>query len=119
MEGKCVLDVAHSDSASLDEHANDVEAISVRGETVPRDPNPRGAAQLLLLAPVHRFDRTAEPRAASSLDLDERHHPMSLDHEVDVTVPGPEAPLHYAPPPPPKPPLRYPLPQLAECLPGR
>jgi len=119
VERKCVLDVPDSHSASLDEHANDIEAVGVRGPAMPIDPDPRGAAQLPLLPPVDRLDRTAEPRAASSLDLDERYHPVSLDHEIDVPVPAAEATLYHPPPPSPKPPLRDPLPQLAECLPGR
>jgi len=119
MEGKCVLDVADADPISLDEHANDVEAIGVRGAAMPVDPDPRRTAQLLLLLPVDRLDGTAKPRAAPSLDLDERYQPVPLDYEIDVAVPAPEATLNHAPPPQPKPSLRDPLPQLAECLPGR
>jgi len=119
MEGKCVLDMADSYPIPLDEHANDVEAIGVRRAAMPVDPDPRRAAQLLLLPPVDRLDGTAKPRAAPSLDLDERHQPVSLDYEIDVAVPAPEATLHHAPPAQPKPSLRDPLPQLPECLPGR
>ena len=119
MEGKCVLDVADPHPIALDEHANHVEPVSVGGPAVAIDPDPRRAAQLPLFSPVHRFDRTAEPIAASSLDLDERHYAISLDHEIDVAMPGAEPALHHAPPALPKPSLRDPLPQLAECLPGR
>src|SRR3954447_4038918 len=55
MEGKCVLDVADPHPISLDEYANDVEPIGVRGPAVAIDPDPRRAAQLLLLPPVDRF----------------------------------------------------------------
>ena len=119
MEGKCVLDVADPHPISLDEHANDVEPVGVGGSAMAIDPDPRRTTQLPLLPPVHRLDGTAEPGAAPSLDLDERYHPVPLDHEIDVPVPASEAPLHHAPPPQPEPSLRDPLPQLAECLPGR
>src|SRR3954466_6061085 len=99
-----------SHSASLDEHANDIEAVGVRGPAMSIDPNPRGAAQLPLLPPSDCLDRTAEPRTAARLDLDERHITVSLDHEIDVLVPAPEAALYHPPPPAPKPPLRDPLP---------
>lgn len=119
MEGKCVLDVADPHSISFDEHANDVEAIGVGRAAMAVDPDAGGTAQLPLLPPIHRFYRPAEPRAAPSLDLDERDHPIPLDHEIDVTVPRAEPSLHDTPSAPPKPPFRDPLPQLAECLPGR
>src|SRR5689334_2056426 len=119
MEGKCVLDVPHPYPVSLDEHANDVEAIGVVGPAVTIDPDPGRAPQLTLLPPVDRLDRPPEPGAAPSLDLDERYHPVPLDHEIDVPVPAPEAALDHAPAPQPEPSLRDPLPQLAECLPGR
>jgi hypothetical protein len=86
---------------------------------VPIDPDAGGAAQLPLLPPVDRFDGTAEPAASPSLDLDEGHHPITLDHEVDVAMARPEPALHYAPPSPAEPSLRYALSQFAERLPGR
>ena len=119
MEGKCVLDVADPNPSSLDEHANHVEAIGVVGPAMAIDPDPRRPAQLTLLPPVDRLYGSAEPGASPSLDFDERHHPVPLDHEIDVPVPAPETALHHAPAPQPKPSLRDPLPQLAECLPGR
>jgi hypothetical protein len=66
-----------------------------------------------------RLDGTAEPAAPPSLDLDEGHQAIPLDHEVDVAMPGAEPALHDTPPALPKPSLRDPLSQLAECLPGR
>ena len=119
MEWKCVLDVPHAHPVPLDEHANDVEAIGVRGPSMAIDPDPRRPAQLPLLPPVHRLDGAAEPSASPSLDLDEGHYSIPLDHEIDIPVAAPEAALHDAPPPQAKPSLRDPLPQLAECLPGR
>jgi len=56
MEGKCVLDVPDPHPISLDEHANDVEAIGVRGAAVAGDPDPRRTAQLPLLSPVDRLE---------------------------------------------------------------
>jgi hypothetical protein len=114
VQWECVLDVADPDPLPLDENPDDVEAIGVRDPSVTGDPDTGGAAQLLLLPPVDGFDRTAEPIAASSLHLHERHHTVPLDHEIDVAVPGPEAALDHTPPTPPEPPLRDPLPQLAE-----
>ena len=114
MQWKRVFDVADPDPLPLDEDSHDVEAIGVRHPAMPGDPDAGGATQLLLLPPVDGFDRTAEPIAASSLHLHERHHPVPLDHEIDVAMPGAEAALDHPPPTPPEPSLRDPLPQLAE-----
>jgi len=67
---------------------------------------------------VNSLDRTTEFRAFSSLYLDEGHGAISLDHQIDVAMPIPEAPLDHPPATPPQPPLRYPLSQLPERLPG-
>lgn len=114
MEWKRVLDVADPDSLTLDQNADHVEPIGVVRPAMAGDPDARRASQLLLFPPVDRFDRSAEPIAAPSLDLYERHHPIPLDHEIDVAMPGAEPALHDAPPATPKPTLRDPLPQLAE-----
>ena len=114
MERKCVLDVADPDALAFDQNPDDVEPIGVARPTMARDPDARGASQLFLFPPVDRFDGSAEPIAAPSLDLDERHYPIPLDHEIDVAMPGAEPALHHTPPAPPKPSLRDPLPQLAE-----
>ena len=114
MEWKRVLDVANPDAPTLDQDPNDVEPVGVVRPAVAGDPDACGTSQLLLFPPVDRFDRSAESITASSLDLDERHHPISLDHEIDVAMPGAEPALHDAPPTLPKPSLRDPLPQLAE-----
>ena len=119
MEWKGVFDVADSDALTLDEDAHDVESVGVVRAAMARDPDARRTSQLFLLSPVDGFNRTAEAIAAPSLDLDERYHPVPLDHEIDVPVAAPEAPLHHTPPPQAKPSLRNPLPQIAECLPGR
>ena len=114
MEWKRVLDVADPDALALDEDPDHVEPVRVVRPAMAGDPDARRASQLFLLPPVDRFDGAAEPIAAPSLDLDERHYSISLDHEIDVAVPGAEPALHDAPPAPPEPPLRDPLPQLAE-----
>ena len=114
MEGKRVLDVADSHPLALDENTHDVEPVRVPGAAVTRDPDARRTSQLLLFTPVDRFDRTAEPVPAPSLDLDEGDHPIPLDHEVDVAMSGAEPALDHPPPPPPKPSLRNALSQLAE-----
>ena len=114
MEWKGVLDVADSDALALDEDPDDVEPVGIVRAAMARDPDARRTPQLFLLSPVDGFHRTAEPIAAPSLDLDERHHSIPLDHEIDVAMPRAEAALHDPPPALPKPSLRDPLPQLAE-----
>jgi hypothetical protein len=114
VERKCVLDVANSDALALDQNPHHIEPVGIVRPAMPGDPDAGRATQLLLLPPVDRFDGTAESVAAPSLDLDERHHPLSLDHEIDVAMPGAEPALDHTPSSLPKPPLRDPLPQLAE-----
>jgi hypothetical protein len=114
VEWECVLDVADPDPLSLDQDPHDVEAIGVRHSAVTRDPDAGGATQFLLLPPVDGLHRTAEAVSASSLHLHERHHAFPLDHEIDVAVSGPEPALDHPPASSPEPPLRDPLPQLAE-----
>ena len=114
MERKRVLDVADPHALALDQDPDDVEAVGVVQPAMAGDPDSRRASQLFLFPPVDRFYRTAEPIAAPSLDLDERHHSIPLDHEIDVAMPRAEAALHDPPPALPKPSLRDPLSQLAE-----
>jgi len=114
MEWKCVLDMADSDALPLDQNPDHVEPIGVVRSAMAGDPDARRTSQLFLFPPVDRFDRSAESITAPSLHLDERHYAISLDHEIDVTMPGAEPALHDAPPALPKPSLRDPLPQLAE-----
>ena len=114
MEWKCVFDVADSDALALDQHPHHVEPIRVVRSAMAGDPDARRTSQLFLFPPVDRFHGSAEPVAATGLDLDERHDPIPLDHEIDVAMPGAEPALHDAPPALPKPSLRDPLPQLAE-----
>jgi hypothetical protein len=106
--------VADSDALTLDEDPDHVEPVRVVRSPMAGDPDARRASQLFLFPPVDRFDRTAEPIAAPSLDLDERHQPIPLDHQIDVAMSGAEAALYDAPAPSPKPSLRDPLSQLAE-----
>ena len=109
MERKCVLDVADSDALALDQHPHHIEPVRIIRPAMAGDPDARRASQLLLLPPVDRFDGTAEPVPAPSLDLDERHHPIPLDDEIDVAMPGAEPALYDAPPALPEPSLRDPL----------
>ena len=119
MEGKCVLDVADPHPVSLDEHANDIEAIGVRRAAMAVDPDPGRATQLLLLPPVDRLDRLPEPIAAPRLHLHKSDRSLALDDEIDVPMAGPEASLEDTPARAPKPPLRDSLTQLSERLLGR
>jgi len=66
-----------------------------------------------------RFDRISKSKASPSLHFNERDCPLSLDHEIDVAVTAPESALDYPPSLSLEPPLRDPLAQLAELLPGR
>ena len=66
-----------------------------------------------------RFDGISKRKAFPSLHLNERDCSFSLDHEIDVAVAASETALHHAPSLPLEPPLRDPLSQLAELLPGR
>jgi hypothetical protein len=67
---------------------------------------------------VNGAERPAELRPFPGLHLDERYRPIPLDHQVDVPVAAAKAALHHAPPPPRQPPLRDPLSELPERLPG-
>ena len=83
------------------------------------DPDERRALQLLALPVVDCLDRTSKLRALPSLYLDKGDSSISLYNQIDVAMAASEAPLDNSPTAPPKPPLRYSLPELAECLPGR
>ena len=111
--------MADSDVLALDEDPDDVEPIGVLPAAVASDPDSGRTSQLLLLPPVDRFDRSAEPYPASRLDLDERDDALPLDHQIDIAMAGAESALHHSPPPRPEPPLRDALSQLAERLRGR
>ena len=60
-----------------------------------------------------------EPIAFARLYLHEHDRPLALDHEIDVAMTGPKAPLKHAPTRAPEPPLRDTLAELSERLPGR
>jgi len=68
---------------------------------------------------VNRLNRPTESGAFPSLYLDKCDGAIALDDQINVTVTAPESPLDNAPAAPPKPPLRDPLSELPECLPGR
>ena len=108
-----------SHTIAVHEHAHDVEAIVFPIPAMAIDPHVGRSSQLLALSPVDRFHRPAELRASSRLDLDERDSPVTFHHQIDVSMPVAEPPLHDAPPLPPEPSLRDLLSDLAECLPGR
>lgn len=119
MEGECVGNVTDTDAIAGYQDADHVEPVGLLRPPVTVDPDASGAPQLALLPPVDGRDGASELGTPSSLDLHERHHAVLLDYEIDVAMPGAEAALHDAPPPASEPPLRYPLAQLAQCLPGR
>jgi hypothetical protein len=110
--------VSYADPFTVDENANDVEAIRLQRPAVPVDPNPSRTRQLLLFSPVDRFDGISELAAAARLDLDEGHETLPFDDEIDVPMPVAEPALDDAPTLPPEPPFRDPFPELPECLPG-
>ena len=70
-----------------------------------------------MLLPVNRLDGIAERFAAPRLDLDERHHPLSLGNKIDVTVSASVAALKNTPALPSKPALRDFLSLQAQLLP--
>src|SRR5262249_8029462 len=111
--------VAHSHAIPLHEYPDDVEAVGIVRPTVTVDPDRGGADQLALLTPIPRHDGIAEFTAATSLPLDDRPRALALHDEVDVPMPAPKPPLHYAPPAPLEPSLGDLLPQLPELLFGR
>lgn len=104
---------------AVDQHPNDVEAVLIRRSAVTIDPDVGGLGQLFLFPPVNSGHRPAEVRSFPSFDLDERHCPILLDHEVDISTPVPKASVYYPPTVPPEPPLRDSLTQHPECLLGR
>ena len=103
----------------LEQHADHVEPVHLGRSAVPVDPDPGGLGQLLLLPPVDRLDRLPESRASTRLHLDESDRAVSLHHQVDVSVSGPEPTLQDAPSRTAQPSLGDALSQLSECLPGR
>jgi len=114
-----VLDVTYPNSGAIQEHADHVEPIRLRVPSMAIDPNHGGSLQLFAFPPVNRLHRTAKVRPSPSLYLDEGYDAIPLDHQIDVTVPVPEATLDHAPPPPSEPPLSDSLSELAKRLPGR
>jgi hypothetical protein len=72
-----------------------------------------------LFAPVDGFHRISKRKASPSLYLNECDCSISLDYQIDVAVTVPESTLNDAPSLSLEPPLRDPLSQLAELLPGR
>ena len=111
--------MADPDTLAVHEHPDHIEPVGVGRSAMARHPDAGRTTELPLFSPVDGLYRAAEPIAAPSLDLDEGDHPLSLDHQIDVPVPAAEPPLDHAPAPSPKPPLRYPLAQLSQCLRGR
>ncbi len=87
------------------QHADYVETVDLAWPAVAIDPNARGARKLTLFAPIDRFDRiaevspapTARPAQPSRLYLDERHEPVPLDYEVDISMTRAESALEHAP----------------------
>ena len=110
--------MTNSNFGAVHEHADHVETIGFRFLPVAVDPDQRGALQLLPLAVVNRLDRTAKLRSSTSFDLDEGDSPISLDNQIDVAPAISKASLDDSPAAPTKPPLRYSLSELSECLPG-
>ena len=101
------------------EHPHHVEPVVLRRLAMAIDPHESRPRQLPLLPPIHRLDRPAEIIAFTGLYLDEGHYPIPADDEVDVASAIPEPPLHHDPPITPEPPLRDPLSEYSELLPGR
>lgn len=101
------------------QNADDVEPVDLEGLAVTVDPDVGGLRQLLLLAPGDRGYRSAERIALTGFDFDESHHPVPLDHQVDVAATVPEPAIDDQPPVPAEPPLSDSLTQLPKCLSGR
>jgi hypothetical protein len=68
---------------------------------------------------INRLDRTPKLGASTGFHLDEGDGPIPLDHQIDVAATVSKASLDDSPATPTKPPLRYSLSELTECLPGR
>ena len=109
----------HPDAIAFDQYPDDVEPIAFRGLSVTVDPDLSGFGQLLLLPPVDRLHGLPELVTSPSFDLDEDDHAFAFHHEVDVSMPRSEPPLDHPPTCSPKPPLRDPLSEYSELLPGR
>ena len=111
--------MAHTDELAIQEHAYHVEPVGYSWSPEAVDPDIRRPDELPLLSPRDRLHRIAEPASPACLDLDEGDDAFPLRDEVDVTAPAPEPVGDDAPPLPPKPSRRDPLPELPEPLPGR
>ena len=110
--------MADPNFGAVQQHADHVEPIRLRFPPMAVDPDHRRALQLLALAVVNCLHRTAEFSAFSSFDLDKSDRRIPLDHQIDIAMSAPEAPLDNPPSASPKPPLRYSLAELAKRLPG-
>lgn len=98
----------------LDENADNVEPVRLIRPPVPVDPDEGGPGELALFPPPDGLDGLAELRPSPGLHFHERHEPVALHDQVDVTVPAAE-PAHQHPPAfLLQPSLRYSLSQFSE-----
>lgn len=111
--------MAYTYVGALEQHPDHVEPVLLRLPSMAIDPDQGGALQFPLFAPRNRLHWAAELYATTCFHFDKGHHPLALDHQVDVAVAVPESTLDHAPTLSTKPSLRDPFPQLAKRLPSR
>ena len=116
---ECVFHVPDSHSLARHQDTDDIEPIAVLWPAMPVDPDVGGLRQLLLFPPVDSLHRVSEPRAPSSLHLDEHDSSLSFDDEIDIPTARTKPALQNAPTGAPQPSLCDSLSELSERLPGR
>jgi hypothetical protein len=114
-----IFHMTDTDPLASHEDTHHIETVRLHRPAMTVDPDSGRTTELPLFPPIDRLHRASKPVAAPSFDLDKGNHAVALDHEVDIAMPTPEPTLEHPPASAPKPPLRYPLTQLAERLPGR
>lgn len=116
-QGKSIRDVTNPDRLALQQDADDVETVGLRGPPMAIDPRHRRAGELALLSPTYRFNWAAEVGALSSFDFDERNESVTLDDQVYVSVARPKPAMNDLPPTQPQPSLSDPLAHRSQRLP--
>lgn len=107
------------DGVAGHEYSDDVEPVGLPRDSESVDPDVCGPGQLPLLSPGDGLDGIAERFPAPRLHLHEYDDSVLFRDEVHVPPAAAEPMGDDAPPAPPEPPCRYPLPKFSEPLPGR
>ena len=111
--------MAYPNVGAIEEHADHVEPIGLIRTPVAVDPHHGRALQLLAFAMVDRLDGAAKLGSLPGFHFHKSDGPVSLNHQIDVTVSRAEAALNHAPASSPQPPFCDSFPKLSKRLPSR